>query len=195
MNINLTKQEIDFLKQYANVYEEERKADNTADPIVLVQEKYKMYVDLDCYYDDLEYEVFINGYNCTEDFLLSNIDEVKDCIKEYFEDDEEFKGNMENCIKEFEYSQRFGYEDEEFEYRDEEADFTVVVRTHYYTWEYRTKAYFFTRKEAEKYIKYQGHNLNEPRVYTDYAGYSNRGDYPTLSKLLLRMGQEIENAN
>ncbi len=38
MNIELTEKEIGFLKQYANVFRQERDFDCTADPIVMVED-------------------------------------------------------------------------------------------------------------------------------------------------------------
>lgn len=35
------------------------------------------------------------------------------------------------------------------------------------------KALFLTREAAENYLKYQSHNLNNPYIYTHYAGYRN----------------------
>lgn len=34
-------------------------------------------------------------------------------------------------------------------------------------------AFFLTKKDAEDYLKYQAHNLNEPYIYTFCMGYSN----------------------
>ncbi|MED3550166.1 hypothetical protein [Cytobacillus praedii] len=52
-------------------------------------------------------------------------------------------------------------------------------------------AFFFIRDEAKRYMKYQKHNLNEPRVYTYSAGYANYGDFVPFRELLLSIGQQL----
>lgn len=56
---------------------------------------------------------------------------------------------------------------------------------------YRPVAFFFIREEAEKYLQYQGHNLNKPRVYTYSPGYSNYGEYEHFFKLLQDIGKQL----
>jgi hypothetical protein len=56
---------------------------------------------------------------------------------------------------------------------------------------YRTVAIFFILEEAKKYIKYQGHNLSNPRTYTVSAGYSNKGEYHHFWELLFDMGKRL----
>lgn len=51
-------------------------------------------------------------------------------------------------------------------------------------YEYKTEAYFLSYQEAEEYLKYQGHNLSNPRIYEDYIGYKNGGSLATLIDLL-----------
>lgn len=163
MNIELTKNEIKFLKQYAEVYKHERGIDCTADPIVVVE--------------DLEELVAEEGYGdntiyAWEDSTYYSIEELKKELTEngyskreiaLFCDDLEYQGNC----------------------KDGEIQKLSVHRRYY------PKAYFLTRVEAERYVKYQSHNLKEPRVYTRYCGYANSGDLQCLYKLLLKMGQEL----
>lgn len=56
---------------------------------------------------------------------------------------------------------------------------------------YRTKAYFFIKEEAQRYIRYQGHNLNKPRIFADYMGYSNNGEYEHFYDLLMSIGTRL----
>ena len=56
---------------------------------------------------------------------------------------------------------------------------------------YRPIAYFLTRAEADRYVKYQSHNLTKPRVYTRSCGYGNNGDLQCLYQLLLRIGRQL----
>ena len=165
MKLELTEKEIGFLKQYAQVFKDERGVDCTADPIVVVE--------------DIEELVAIDGYGdktiyAWEDSTYDSLDELKKDLREngyskreiaLFCDDLEYQGNC----------------------KDGEIQKLSVHRIHY------PKAYFLTRVEAERYVEYQSHNLREPRVYTRYCGYANYGDLQCLYKLLLRMGQQLNN--
>ena len=188
MNFNLTDIEEKFLKQYAEVFESERDCDWTADPIVLVQDRKKYYTNSDSY-DDVEYALEINGRNLSDYNLISDIDLVKDEIREYLDGCAVDKEVIQELIDdmELELNGYFSYDKWEYDMNN----INVMITKYYSKYYYETVAYFFTRKEAEKYIKYQGHNLADPRVFTSYAGYSNLGDYPIFQKMLLRMGKEL----
>ncbi|WP_026701710.1 hypothetical protein [Salibacterium aidingense] len=56
-------------------------------------------------------------------------------------------------------------------------------------------AFFFIRGEAEKYVQYQSHNLNDPYISTQSPGYGNNGDFPCFRELLLQMGYELTTSN
>ena len=56
---------------------------------------------------------------------------------------------------------------------------------------YRDVAFFFILDEAKQYMKYQAHNLNNPRTYTYSPGYSNYGDYEHFYLLLRGLGQKL----
>lgn len=56
---------------------------------------------------------------------------------------------------------------------------------------YEDVAYFFILEEAQKYLKYQAHNLHEPRTYTVSAGYSNQGEYRHFYDLLIGIGKQL----
>jgi hypothetical protein len=52
-------------------------------------------------------------------------------------------------------------------------------------------AFFFILEEARRYIKYQGHNLRDPRTFTFSAGYGNEGEYQHFWRLLLDIGKQL----
>lgn len=201
MNINLTEKEKDFLRQYAEVFEEERKKDATVDPIVLVETRIKDYTN-PCYgYDGEEFELEIDGLRISENTEINSLESLEEEIRNYFEEEinenkddedleESLKEDLEECIDEmlscFEYSA-----EDEFTYDSCNFNFKIYIKEHYYKYEYKPVAYFLTRKEADKYVEYQSHNLCYPRVFTAYAGYRNYGDYPILIALLKRMGEEL----
>lgn len=56
---------------------------------------------------------------------------------------------------------------------------------------YRNVSYHFSLIEAQRYIEYQKHNLNNPRIYTVDPGYGNVGDYEPFWDLLMTIGTKI----
>ena len=50
---------------------------------------------------------------------------------------------------------------------------------------------FFILDEAKKYMKYQAHNLNQPRTYTYGEAYGSRGDYADLRDFLMETGTDL----
>lgn len=188
--IMLSEEEVRMLKQYALLYDTERKLDGTNDPIVLIQNKVKHYTSGDYHNDGKDYEVMIDTYNYTEDGLV-DINELREILAENLIDFEEDQNKVTEILDDI-------FDDLTGFYSKDEIEITepvcVKIKAHYYKWDYKTVAYFFTRKEADDYVKYQAHNLHSPRVYTDYAGYGNEGDFPVFQKLLRRMG-EMLNAN
>ncbi|MFJ8528344.1 hypothetical protein [Bacillus sp. NPDC094106] len=62
--------------------------------------------------------------------------------------------------------------------------------------EWRKESYvdvatFFIEQKAKDYMKYQAHNLNEPRVFTKGPGYANDGDFIPFRNLLFSVGTEL----
>ncbi|WP_283747657.1 hypothetical protein [Bacillus thuringiensis] len=53
------------------------------------------------------------------------------------------------------------------------------------------KANFFIKPQAEDYMEYQAHNLNEPRIYAKGPGYANDGDFIPFRNLLFSIGSEL----
>lgn len=163
--IQLTDAEKEMLKQYAQVYDEERRNDITADPLVAVQVREEIPTSED-YCDGYVY------YNGPWEITVQTIEELRKCIEEEY-----------GAIQADEEVQRI--EDDEDSGRITEFDKIPVI----YRWV--SVAFFLSRASAEKYCKYQSHNLTKPRVYTLHAGYSNCGDYIMAYQLLKRMGEEL----
>lgn len=188
ITISITDRLADFLKQYASVYDEERKTDWTNDPIVCVENKRKSYTSDDYSFDGCEYSVWINDYDLTEDGLFLDIKEVAKGIGEYLKDNHNMDNEkIEEIIDDMELQLDGFYHSNEWEY--DEDNIKIEVKIHYYKHYYEPVAYFLTRKEAEDYVKRQEHNLKSPRVYTKYMGYSNQGDLLELMKFGKQLGK------
>lgn len=164
MNIQLTEREAQFLKQYAEVYESERKIDSTANPIVVVEAQQDIPADADYGYDKVTY-----------------IWDMGSCYDEY---------ELEEELKENDFTSK--ERDEIFAELEETGEaLGGSIQRVFVNILWAPAAYFLTRAEAEKYCQYQKHNLKNPRVYSRYVGYRNNGDLDCLMGLLLRMGKEL----
>ncbi len=198
LDVELTDRQVMFLKQYANVYQDERDIDYTADPLVAVRTRRLRRctvddnVDVTSYVIDNDFEESLSSLGEVRQILTDEeciyIDKIKEKIINYCkkynqsfteeELEEKVKDYIEDVIYDLEYSG---------EYSDEILDVEAV----YFEYDYVPVAYFLTRAEAEKYIQYQGHNLTEPTVYTYYTGYNNMGDLTELKALLLEIGKTL----
>ena len=167
MNIELNEREILFLKQYATVYESERKIDITNTPIVVVENQ--------VYYPTSE------GFGDRTIYVIDDDGQPLECetieeVVEYFQDEDiDFTEDDERVL-------------------EEEGNHVVenIVISKFPVFKiYEPVAYFLTRKEAEEYCKYQKHNLRSPRVYSRYVGYGNNGDLECLIQLLLKVGNQL----
>ena len=163
MNIKLTEKENEFLKQYAQVYEQERQVDCTADPIVVVEDIEEL-IAADGLGDKRVYTWDMETYYSLDELrkALMDNDFSENDITDMLEDVEENGHCMHNEIQKHE----------------------VYIK-------YRPIAYFLTRAEADRYVEYQSHNQTKPRVYTRSSGYANYGDLQCLYQLLLRIGQQL----
>lgn len=164
IELELSQKEIEFLKQYAKVYDEERKLDCTRDPIVVVEDVEEIVTDDEYGYDETRYRYGDCFYNTIENLREALIEEEKENIEEIIEEVEEYGETLEGNIQKI----------------------PVIIR-------HNPVAYFLTRAEADKYCEYQGHNLRRPRVYSRSTGYSNNGDLDCLLKLLLNTGRQLLN--
>lgn len=188
----LTDEEIKMLTQYAEVYESERSTDATATPIVLVQTKVKHYASSEYVADGREFRIEINGHNLTENRLAIDETEAINIVKKYLSETDISEDEIAEIIDDIKF--KLGYITPS-DVISIDKSVNIMIMADYYTYDYRTVAYFFTRCEAEKYIKYQAHNLHDPRIFTAFSGYSNNGDYPVFQKLLKRLGEHLLKEN
>lgn len=161
MNIDLTKEQENFLKQYASLYNEERKIDWTMTPIVVVENE-RFIVSNDEYINDKE--VYIVDGDSESEYELDELIELGEYTPEQIEEA---------------YDAYYG------ETLDSGITKLSLARI------LEPVAYFLTRAEAEKYCQYQKHNLNNPRVFSRCVGYSNSGDLAELMLLLRDMGETL----
>lgn len=187
MKLHITKDEENMLKQYASVYRKERDEDLTADPIVIVEDSVSVRVNQHDDYDQKKYCLYIDEELYTEDDVDKT--EILSVLKDVMENLNVDPGVINSTVEEI----RNIVNNELLEVKCELTleDTEIIIEVHYYKENRQPKAYFFTKKEARNYMKYQAHNLRNPRIFTANAGYDNRGDYPILQRLLLRIGEEL----
>ena len=175
MEINLTQQEIKFLKQFAKKQQDGAK-DNvgTLTPIHVVERKHKHFVE------DGSDEAWIDPDNEYEEF-------------------ESFDDLVEARIKRGENLPPYGevkYEDVNDVWIDDQKSYCKAYGINAYSGRYveshQPVAFFLILDEAKRYKNgYQSHNCGDCRVYTYGLGYSNTGDMPTFRALLMRLGQQL----
>lgn len=205
IELELNDVELYYLKQYAKVYEKERKVDLTSNPIVLVQNTSYRHSFGDNPYDKDGYDLTINCNLITEDNPIFSYEEVFNVIIQEAEkrieakytnkeEQKEIKKKFLDELLDFKYDVKH-YSDYYIACRFDSKyiEFKVEIDMYPYEIIYDTVAYFLTREEAEKYIEKQKHNLKNPRIYTVSAGYNNFSDYTTLSNLLLNIGKKLNN--
>lgn len=167
MDIELNEREVEFLKQYSTVYESERKIDITNTPIVVVENQ--------VYYPTAEGFGDRTIYVIDDDGQHTECENIVDVV-EYFQDEDiDFTEDDERVL-------------------EEEGNHVIenIAISKFPVFKiYEPVAYFLTRAEAEKYCKYQKHNLRSPRVYSRYVGYGNNGDLECLMQLLLKIGNQL----
>lgn len=187
MKLKITKEEETMLKQYASVYRKERDEDLTADPIVIVEDAASVRVSQKDDYDQKKYCLYIDEELYTDEDLSKT--EILSVLKHVMNELNVDPGVIDSTMQEMENIIHNELLEEKCDITLEDTE--ISIEAHYYKEEWQSKAYFFTKKEARKYMKYQAHNLRNPRIFTANAGYDNRGDYPMLQKLLLRIGEEL----
>ena len=57
--------------------------------------------------------------------------------------------------------------------------------------QYRDIGPFFILSDAKAYLKYQGHNLKQPRTFTYGEAYGDQGDYAVLYDFLMETGKDL----
>ncbi len=166
VNIKINKEVYEFLKLWNKERKEDRKNGKnqmTRNPIYRVETA--CWVVCTEEYADKSILKIMN-----DEFTLEQIQngELEDCI--WFMDDEKIEE-----IKEL-----YSLEDVVGFLKENGWDSEPIWIEHTKL-EYEHKAVFLTHKEAEEYMQYQGHNLNNPRIYVSGTGYDNRG---SLDKFL-----------
>lgn len=194
MNINLTEQEIKFLKDFASK-QYDGAEDNicTHTPIHVVENRVSIIVDPEYNYDAIEYifnEVVFKTFEELRDsvlkYIIDNYSDSLNTIDNIDSDDTEVAietlGNIFKNIKDYDY----------LNYWLTINDFDdVEIHEHFIKYIWQPIAFFFIRDEAKRYLQYQKHNLNNPRIYTYALGYSNHGDMPVFRELLMKLGQKL----
>lgn len=158
--------------------EERRSQDTygTANPIYLVQTRTERIINSE--YDNVDVErLYLEGY--TDEGYLPTFQDIKNG---YFRE----SGLPIEVIEDLESENNFGMSDiisilDFWKYND-----TIYSRYSIlsYEYEWKTVAYFFSLREAERYQSYQSHNLGVSRVYADYVGYRNSGLFANMLRLL-----------
>lgn len=190
VTIEITEQQEKFLEEFAAKHYEGSK-DNVAtkQPIHLVQTQRERVVNPDYEnYDVVKYIV--------PDWDYKSFDSAEELIRAWYEDEEcsinilsfqeaydckrftNIYGEEVVILDEKDYLEAYGIEDE---------NYSRVFSSKYY----ETVAYFFILDQAKEYIKYQGHNLSNPRTYTVGAGYANKGEYHHFWELLFNLGKQL----
>lgn len=183
LEIEISEEQEQFLRQFAEK-QHDGSADNkgTCKPLHLVQTKVLKYKfdgggngDFDCY---------IN----TDDCEMGGLPDERAVVLEY--------GEYESAddVVDYETAYYDGINGKGiFDYNDyfEAYGIAADIIKCSVDIEYETKAYFFTLGNAREYIKYQAHNLNEPRIYTVGCGYSNKGEYEPFYDLLMSIGTKL----
>lgn len=196
VTVNLTEQQEKFLKLFA-----EKHYNGAPDNLYTV---YPFHIVETQRYNYTPYSDDIAEYYTGEELVFTTDDDYE-C---WFTDEIELVNDCysnEECpieIKSFEdlqYKDISGVDGEEYfivNYNDYFEAYGISLKA--MAWRkkyYEQVALFFVRDEAKRYMEYQKHNLNEPRVYTYSAGYSNNGDFTHFWDLLMTMGEQLNNQN
>ncbi len=189
IELEINDRQAEFLRQFAkNQHEGARDNIGTRKPLHLVQTE-----ELEYIYDgggNGDYDVFI----CTDDYSETYPTEKELVLAlGYYNDKSDvvdyetaWSNNLTDPVTEEEvlicdfedYLTFYGLDPENI------LRCSVIVR-------YRTVAYFWILENARQYIKYQGHNLTNPRTYTVGGGYSNKGEYESFFDLLMAAGTAL----
>ncbi len=198
INIDITEKQAEFLKQFAaNQYEGSKDNLATNKPLHLVQTETISYMHDGGGNGSFDVDQYIGSDACLHP---NNKDE---CFKFENEMDLVFAyGSYDIPDEVLSYNEAYDASDvngvvitdmrsyfEAYGINPDDVEILSAVKS------YRTVAYFFILENAREYIKYQAHNLNNPRTYTVDMGYDNRGEYESFFDLLMTIGQSlIENS-
>lgn len=194
ITFQVTEQQEHYLKLLAaNHYPGARDNLATYHPIHVVQTKRFNHIpyslDIAYFYDHLP---LVFTYN--SDYQSWHKDEVE-LVEQYYEYIEEEPPIPVKPFKEMQHSEVYGKDGNGVWIRDYRDYFTAYgVETTGIAWEeeyYENVAFFLILEEAKNYMKYQSHNLREPRTYSYSAGYSNEGEYHHFWNLLFALGEKL----
>ena len=184
--VMLTTEQSEFLRQFADLqYSGADDNHYTNRPLHIVQDKSYIYIKYNAELDDGELEVqFYYGrcwYMDEASVVRANKGYSEDVYVASFKESYgvyiEGLGDIESYDQYFQY---FGIDGVDISFALPQWD---------------NKAYFFICESARQYIKYQAHNLRDPRVYTAFFGYGNNGEYEHFYNLLMDMGNALLEAD
>lgn len=189
ITIDLTEEQERFLKEFAaKQYPGSEDNNITETPIHLVQTQRTRVINPE--YEDADIIKYVVS-DWDADF-----DSPEELVEAYYEDEEcavdivpydkayamekfiDIKGEEQIITDEEDYFEAYGID----------SDFYDKLHLKYY---YDNVAVFFILDEAKKYMKYQRHNLENPRTYTIGKGYGNCGEYQHFWKLLFDLGKQL----
>lgn len=177
INVNINKKLYKYLKYIAGQRKKELKQHKNAGtiyPIYIVQDEYERIINTK--FENGGTEV-IYAYNTNEITKFYNKEDVIDYIKNELEDSKLKEDILTKLNDEYITLEKIASLLEKNEIFRAVSSLFVVT-------EYKDKAYFLTREEAEEYINRQSHNLNNPIVFVKYPGYSNESYFEKMLKIL-----------
>lgn len=177
INVNINKklyEKLKYLSQQRKKEISQHKNAGTIYPIYIVQEKYERIINTE--FEDAEIEA-IYAYDRNGLTKFYKKEEVIKYIEKEIENGE-LKEDILIRLKE-------KYIDlDEIDVILEKNDFFDRANHIFVDIEYKDKAYFLTREEAEEYMKRQWYNLIEPRIYVNFPGYSNYSAFEEILNYL-----------
>lgn len=189
VTINLTDQQVHFLKEFAaNHYPGAPDNLVTEKPIHIVQTRRERVVNPD--YDSPDRTVYLDinsmeEYESAEELIKAHWEDegcpipIKSFDEVYRDDDfVDIHGEEQVVIDEEEYLEAYGLTKDNY-------------NRCYVEYYWKPVAFFWILDEAKKYLKYQGHNLCSPRTYTMGPGYAHRGGYAEFWDLLFNLGVKL----
>jgi len=161
LEIDINERELQFLKQYAELYDSERKIDITSTPIVVVEER-------DYIVSDEDYNAGDYVYVVDDEMTFYSSEELRGFLKE-ITDEAIDKADME------------GYVMEQYLIRKFPVSYFWKPVAYFLT---RKEA-----KDYCRYQKHN--LSNRTRIYSRGIGYGNQGDLECLMVLLRKIGTKL----
>lgn len=196
ITIEVTAEQERFLKTFAE-RQKMGSEDNlmTSYPIHLVEEKVYDFIP---FHDDVQYEIMGDVvYRCRHLYKDNRYrgwhEKIIDCLHEYSSRYPEKIPETILPVKDIEF---YSLAESPTElrinkilaaYELDENDIEIAIRTYHWN----LKNISFTLCEAKNFMRYQAHNLNEPRTYTISCSPNDQGDYKPFWDILMTMGTEL----